>query len=233
MKANYQRHMLYGWAVALCVILIPTLLISVWPVEAVPPGDDDPVTRDTVRVYLDTRDIVIISDDPGVPVRRKPLSKRDVLGPFIDEFTLVDDDLDIDEEAIFGPGGEYEDGPYFEDDPFGFGEGGGGVVFVPDTAEYKFNSAELDRPPVLIAIDQPEYPPLAKGVEVGGTVLLHILVDGDGRVAEVRVEKEDNPGFGFGESAVRVARSAMFSPAIANRQPVRCWVAIPVVFKME
>lgn len=234
MKALYQRHMLYGWAVALCVISIPTLLISVWPVEQGPPVSPEPVKRDTVSVYGITREFVVIPDPNKRPSGRRPKSNPDVSGLFIDDITFVDASFEIDSDVLLGAGGDYDDGSYVENDPFGFGYGGdGGIVFIPDTTEYKFNSAELDRPPVLIAMDQPVYPSPAKRVEVEGRVLLHILVDNRGHVAEVRIEKESNPDFGFGESAIRAARSAVFSPAIANRQPVRCWVAIPVEFKME
>lgn len=230
MKANYQRHILYGWVVALSVISIPTLMISVWPVEQAPPGGDEPVKRDTVSVVWDTRDVVITPDKFVGPCGQPPTNQSDA-GRFTENVVIIDDDIVIDNETEFGSSAGYEDGSFVEDDPFGFG--GGGVVFVPDTTEYRFNSAELDRPPVLIAMDQPDYPSLAKRVEVEGKVLLHILVDDRGRVVEVRIEKEDNPGFSFGENAARAAWSAVFSPAIANRQPVRCWVAIPVEFTME
>ena len=233
MKANYQRHMLYGWVVALCAISIPTLLISAWPVADIPPVKSEPVKRDTVSVVWDNRDIVITSDRPVGPCGQPP-PKSTASGLFVDNIKLIADSLDNYEDLPqLGPAGSYEEGPFGEDDLVGFMGGNGGTVYIPDTSEYRFNSAELDRPPVLIAMDQPEYPRLAKRAEVDGRVLLHILVNAVGRVDEVRIESESNPDFGFGESAARAARSAVFSPAIANRQPVRCWVAIPVVYEME
>lgn len=233
MKANYQRHILYGWVVALSVISIPTLMISVWPVEQAPPGGDEPVKKDTVSVVWDTKGFVVERDLGGL-IDGRPPPKANTTGLIIGEVVLAADSIDIVNEGGMGPGDNYNEGPFGDDDNYGFGDGGdGGVVFVPDTTEYRFNSAELDRPPVLIAMDQPDYPSLAKRVEVEGKVLLHILVDNRGRVVEVRIEKEDNPGFSFGENAARAAWSAVFSPAIANRQPVRCWVAIPVEFTME
>lgn len=231
MKACYQRHMLYGWAVALCVISIPTLLISVWPVEQVPPISTEPVKRDTISIPQDIWKPVVITGDPGGPVGGKPLPNPGEARLIIGEVVLAADSIDIVNEGEMGPGGFYNEGPFDGDDDYGFGDGG--VVFVPDTTEYKFNSTELDRPPVLIAMDRPDYPSLAKRIEAEGKVLLHILVDNRGRVVEVRIETESNPDFGFGESASRAAGSAVFSPAIANRQPVRCWVSLPVEFEME
>lgn len=195
MKALYQRHMLYGWAVALCVILIPTLLISAWPVEKVEPISPEPAKRDTVKVDWNDRPIKIVYDDPGGTAGGvKPPLKEGTIGSIIDRVIIVDDEIVIDDEAVFGSGGSIEDGLEVDDD-FGFGDGGGGTVYVPDSTEYQFNSAELDRPPVMIAMNQPEYPPLAKRAEVAGKVLLHVLVDTRGHVSDVRIENESNPNF--------------------------------------
>lgn len=231
MKANYQRHMLYGWVVALSVISIPTLMISVWPVEQAPPISTEPDKRDTISIPQDIWKPVVITGDPDRPFGRPPPPDQNGTGLIIGEVVLAADSINIENEGEMGPGDDYYEGPSGGDDDYGFGDGG--VVFVPDTTEYRFNSAELDRPPVLIAMDQPNYPSLARRVEVEGKVLLHILVDNRGHVVEVRIEAESNPDFGFGKSAARAAKSAVFSPAIANRQPVRCWVAIPVEFTME
>lgn len=234
MKASYQRHMLYGWAVALCVVSIPALLISVWPVEQAPPVPPDGGQADSVWVIVDMSDYVIIDDHPRLPTGGpEPQSNQSASGLFIDQIKLIADSIEFSEEEVpIGPPGNYGEG-LAENHDYVFGDGGGGTVFILDTGAYQFNSVELDRPPVMIAMDQPEYPAIAKRAGVEGKVLLHILVDSGGRVAEVRIETEDNPGFGFGKSAVRAARSAVFGPAIANRQPVRCWVAIPVEFELE
>ncbi|MDH3889803.1 MAG: energy transducer TonB [candidate division Zixibacteria bacterium] len=233
MKANYQRHMLYGWAVALVVVLVPVLVISLWPAEKMLVIERDATGKDTVSVNLFFEQYEIIKQRPGQSGGSNPPPKPGMTGPFVDDVTLVEDDLDIEQELELGQGGEYEDGSFDDYDPFAPPGGGGGTVYKPDTRDYEPNSPDLDRPPVFIAMDQPEYPPLARRAEVEAEVIIHILVDAAGKVAEVRVEKVTNPNFGFAESAIRAAKSAVFSPAIANHQPVRCWVAIPVRFEME
>lgn len=235
MKACYQRHMLYGWAVALCVISIPALLISAWPVEDAPSLlIHEETKKDTVRVVIEMEDYIIIPDDPRGPSGGPPPpSNQGASGLFVEHLKIIADSIEIDNETEMGPGSDAREGPFDEGADYELGDGDGGTVFILDTSAYQFNSANLDRPPFLIRMDLPEYPALAKRIAAEGNVLLHILVDIAGDVAEVRIEKDDNPGYGFGESAVRAAWSAAFRPAVANHQPVRCWVAIPVEFEME
>jgi protein TonB len=84
--------------------------------------------------------------------------------------------------------------------------------------------------PVSTEIPQGEYPPgaLAQGLEA--TVVLKLLVDETGRVAEATAV--DDPGNGFAEAAVRIAkRYFRFQPARRGDEAVATWLRFTVRFE--
>jgi protein TonB len=110
---------------------------------------------------------------------------------------------------------------------------------APDPAEVKPYAAEkyvaptqvtvLPRP-VSTEIPRGEYPPdaLAQGLE--GTVVLKLLVDETGKVAEATAVED--PGHGFAEAAIRVAkRYFRFEPARRGAEPVATWLRFTVRFE--
>lgn len=86
--------------------------------------------------------------------------------------------------------------------------------------------------PVASEIPPGEYPPeaLAQGIEA--TVVLRVLVDETGKVAEAVVVED--PGHGFAETAVRVVkRYFKFQPARRGDEPVATWIpAFKVRFEL-
>lgn len=84
--------------------------------------------------------------------------------------------------------------------------------------------------PVSTDIPQDEYPPdaLAQGLEA--SVVLRLLVDETGRVAEATALGD--PGNGFAEAAVRIAkRYFRFQPARRGDQAVATWLRFTVRFE--
>jgi protein TonB len=84
--------------------------------------------------------------------------------------------------------------------------------------------------PVSVEIPKGEYPPdaLAQGLEA--TVVLKLLVDETGKVAEASAL--DDPGHGFAEAAVRIAkRYFKFEPARRGTEPVATWLRFTVRFE--
>ena len=74
------------------------------------------------------------------------------------------------------------------------------------------------------------YPPQLRGVGVGGTTLMWILVDIDGHV--LRTEVKESSGYtALDDAAVQVARAMWFSPALNKSQPVRVWIQVPIIFQ--
>lgn len=86
--------------------------------------------------------------------------------------------------------------------------------------------------PVASEIPPGEYPPeaLAQGIEA--TVVLRVLVDETGKVAEAIVVED--PGHGFAATAVRVVkRYFRFQPARRGDEPVATWIpAFKVRFEL-
>lgn len=84
--------------------------------------------------------------------------------------------------------------------------------------------------PLSTEIPRGEYPPdaLAQGLEA--TVVLRLLVDETGKVAAATAVED--PGHGFGEAAVRIARRYFrFEPARRGTEPVATWLRFTVRFE--
>jgi protein TonB len=84
--------------------------------------------------------------------------------------------------------------------------------------------------PLSTEIPRGEYPPdaLAQGLEA--TVVLRLLIDETGKVAEATVAED--PGHGFAEAAVRVAkRYFRFEPARRGEERVTTWLRFTVRFE--
>jgi protein TonB len=84
--------------------------------------------------------------------------------------------------------------------------------------------------PISAEIPRGEYPPeaLAQGLEA--TVILKLLVDETGKVAEATAVED--PGHGFGAAAVRIAkRYFKFEPARRGSEPVATWLRFTVRFE--
>lgn len=101
---------------------------------------------------------------------------------------------------------------------------GSGAVPEPGVWQY------VEQQPEVAVRVAPEYPELAREAQVEGTVLLWALVGLDGRVDEVRVQRSVPLLDGAARAAVAKWR---FTPALANGQPVRVWVAVPVRFSIR
>ncbi len=75
------------------------------------------------------------------------------------------------------------------------------------------------------------YPDLARRAGVEGKVLVRVLVDKTGKVKKTRVDYSDNEL--LNDAAVKAVSQAVFTPAIQNKQPVQCWVTVPITFKLR
>ncbi|MEO8276134.1 MAG: TonB family protein [Thermoanaerobaculia bacterium] len=88
------------------------------------------------------------------------------------------------------------------------------------------------RPPVLVSLTKPEYPAMARRLKVEGTVIVSLLVDETGRVAETRIDSGVSQNVGLNEAAAAAARSAVFSPATKEGVRVRMWYQLKIPFKL-
>jgi TonB family protein len=76
------------------------------------------------------------------------------------------------------------------------------------------------------------YPAIARKAGVQGKVLVNVLVGIDGNVLKTTIEESDN--LLLNESAIQaVLKPGIFSPAIQDNRPVKCWIMIPINFKLK
>ncbi len=105
---------------------------------------------------------------------------------------------------------------------------------TPYRAEKYVPPTQVTVLPRTLASDIPpgEYPPEALALGIEATVVLRVLVDETGKVAEAIVVED--PGHGFAETAVRVVKKYFrFQPARRGDEPVATWIpAFKVRFEL-
>jgi periplasmic protein TonB len=98
--------------------------------------------------------------------------------------------------------------------------------FGPDQAKVQASVPlyELNPPPV--------YPALARRRNYQGTVKLDVLVDRQGRAAQIRVAQSSGYPI-LDRSAIESVRRWRFEPARRSGRPIEMWVQVPVRFALE
>jgi protein TonB len=86
----------------------------------------------------------------------------------------------------------------------------------------------LNRSDVAVALNA-NYPEELRNAGIGGTALLFLFIDDEGRVQNIRIHQTS--GFdALDQAALRVARVFEFSPAMNRDERVPVWIQIPVTF---
>lgn len=86
--------------------------------------------------------------------------------------------------------------------------------------------------PVPVTLAKPVYPRLAREAGIEGRVVVRVLVDEHGRVADaVVIESDATPG--MVEAALRAARACRFEPARQRDVAVSAHVTIPFSFSLR
>ena len=97
--------------------------------------------------------------------------------------------------------------------------------------EEKQEKIDLKSMPVVTARVEPAYPAEAKKGGIEGMVILNALIDQEGKVAKVQVEKSDARV--LNKAALDAIRQWTFTPAVSkDGKTVEVWVTIPVKFKL-
>jgi protein TonB len=94
-----------------------------------------------------------------------------------------------------------------------------------------FVSVEQEPTPIQNIQSLVEYPEVAKRAGLEGKVIVSALIDKDGHVIRVEVDKSDYPV--FEEAAKKAMMKAKFTPARQNGEPVKLWYTVPIVFKLS
>lgn len=100
------------------------------------------------------------------------------------------------------------------------------IPLISDPTYYP--AGQLDVRPEALDEIKPVYPEAAENI--GGEVILLLLIDETGAVREVTVEEANPPGV-FEESAINAFKNARFSPAFKNSEWVRSRVLIRVRYE--
>jgi protein TonB len=79
-----------------------------------------------------------------------------------------------------------------------------------------------------------KYPNVARENDIQGRIIVEFVVEKDGSITQVRVVRGKELGNGLPEEAVRVVSSApKWTPGKQNGHPVRSYMTLPIVFKLQ
>ena len=99
---------------------------------------------------------------------------------------------------------------------------------VPGIHEYVY----VERVPEAVKQVKPVYSDIARSAGIEGKVMVRVLVGKDGHVLDARVEEKFSVPM-LNDAALTAARQWVFTPGLANQQPVMCWVTIPFNFRLH
>lgn len=129
-----------------------------------------------------------------------------------------------------GPGCEGCDGRGNDGPGHGIGEGfedGPGSGFLTE------GTPGLEPPVVLPSTRvHPDYPEIARKARVGGSVLLLIVIDQNGRVGSIEVLDSPDPRFGFDLAAIDAVKRWRYRPARLGGRPVSVQASVRVEFTL-
>jgi TonB family protein len=77
-----------------------------------------------------------------------------------------------------------------------------------------------------------QYPEIARKAGIEGRVILNVLVAENGEIDEIKVLKSLGHN-GCDEAAMVAVRAVKWKPAMQKGKPVKVWVGIPVIFKLN
>lgn len=95
---------------------------------------------------------------------------------------------------------------------------------VPEGADF--------RPPKPIHQEKPKYTEAGRKARIEGEVILRAVVDTDGSVTKVTVERSLDTEHGLDEAAIAAAKRWRFEPGRINGEAVRVRVTIAMTFSL-
>jgi protein TonB len=90
---------------------------------------------------------------------------------------------------------------------------------------------QVDQPPVVINRVEPDYPPDARRMHIGGRVVVRFLVKADGSVTKASIVEATPEGV-FERSALAAVNKWRFKPGRFKGSDVATWVLLPVEYRM-
>jgi TonB family protein len=106
------------------------------------------------------------------------------------------------------------------------------IVAGPNPARDRvFKVGKGVEPPRALSTTDPEYTRAAKAAGLEGVTVLWIVVDEQGEVAQISVERPF--GAGLDDRAVEAVRTWRFMPARRDKEPVPCIINVEVNFRLN
>ncbi len=108
-----------------------------------------------------------------------------------------------------------------------------------DTKKLEKNFATYDVPPQPIGgftVIQKNliYPELARKAGIEGRVVINCLIDENGQVVDTKILQGIGSGNnGCDQAAIAAIKSVSWKPATQRDKPVKVWIGIPIVFKLD
>ena len=97
-----------------------------------------------------------------------------------------------------------------------------------------YQSFEVEKAPECVNLQQVRssmvYPPMAIEAQIEGKVTVKVLVDADGNV--IKVGSINGPDI-FRDEVSSKSMQLQFTPGLQNGKPVKVWVTVPFVFKLQ
>jgi protein TonB len=97
-----------------------------------------------------------------------------------------------------------------------------------------YQSFEVEKAPECVNLQQVRssmvYPPLAIEAQIEGKVTVKVLVNSDGSV--IKVGSVNGPDI-FRDEVSSKSMQLQFTPGLQNGKPVKVWVTVPFVFKLN
>ncbi|MCC7295360.1 MAG: TonB family protein [Acidobacteria bacterium] len=92
---------------------------------------------------------------------------------------------------------------------------------------------EVSQKPSVVRRVMPVYPEIARRLKIEGSVTVNALIDESGNVIDTEVIKGINNDSGTHRAAEAAVRKWRFNPALVNGVPVKVWMPVALVFKVE
>lgn len=209
---NYYTILLETGLILALVIFIILFRIDFMPAN----GGDELVIESQEEVMME--EIVQTRQQPEIPPPPRPPVPVEVPNDEIieDIHIEIDSELDIfsDSRLPPPPPPSADEEAVAEEDFF---------VFVEEMPQLKGDLMELQR--------QIRYPEMARKAGIEGRVHIQFIVDETGSVVDPFVVR--GIGGGCDEEALRVVRTAEFSPGMQRGKPVRVQYSLPIYFKIQ
>ncbi len=93
------------------------------------------------------------------------------------------------------------------------------------------NVAPPPTSPEFIERKEPKYPLIARRKHKTGEVIVELVIEPDGKIAEAKVVQK--AGWGFDESALRAALNSTIAPGYLDGKPVRSKVRVRYLFNLK